>query len=185
MTLPVRWSPAREMMSMRQMMDHLMESAFVPAERWAQSEDGFSARMDFSETSEAYEVKLSIPGVDPDDINITLENNTLTVRGEMQVDSDQDDAEYHTREIRYGTFSRSLMLPSNVDANAIEAECGNGILRLHLPKTEEARSRRIQVRGTGSGKGSPTIEGAAISDGQGGSSTDATSQRSSRSPKKT
>jgi HSP20 family protein len=144
----VRWDPAREMMSMRQLMDRLMESAFVPTDRWPEGGAGtMEARMDLSETPDAYEVKLAVPGVDPEDLSITYENNTLTVRGEAREEQERQEATQHVREIRYGTFSRSLMLPGNVNADAIEAACENGLLRLRIPKAEEAKPRRIQVRG--------------------------------------
>jgi HSP20 family protein len=162
------------MMSMRHMMDRLMESAFVPTESWAQAGDSFNVHMDFSETPEAYEIKLAVPGVNPDDIDISLENNTLSVRGEMRNESEQEDASHHLREIRYGTFSRSLMLPSNVNAEAIEAECDNGILRLRLPKTEAAKPRRIQVRTDRNGQ----VEDSMAGNGQSTQATQVTSRRS-------
>lgn len=85
-----------------------------------------------------------------------MEGNTLTIRGEMKSEEEKQGKTYHMRERRSGTFVRSVTLPSNVDANAVQANYENGILHVRAPKTEEARPKRIQIQSGGSSK---TIEG--------------------------
>jgi HSP20 family protein len=107
------------------------------------------------------------PGVNPDDLNVTFENNTLTVRGELRDENESGDRTHHVREIRYGSFVRSVMLPGDVNADTIEAHCDNGLVTLRLPKTEQARPRRITVRAAGQGNGQSTAPGNGQRQGTG------------------
>lgn len=98
------------------------------------------------ETEEAVEVVMEIPGVRQDDLDIGLEANVLTVRALKQPNR-VENARYHLSERRYGTFSRSFVLPRQVDADRIDAEYADGVLRIRVPKSEQARRRRIEIRG--------------------------------------
>lgn len=112
--------------------------------------------MDVCETQDAYEIEASMPGIRPEDVDITLDRNTLTIRGDMKSEQDREDRNYHLRERRSGTFMRSITLPSNIEADAIQANYEDGVLKLHLPKAEESKPKRIQVHGS---RGSQQIEG--------------------------
>ena len=104
--------------------------------------------LDVAETEDAYIVTASIPGINPDDIDITLEDNVLTIKGETQSESDEDNTRYHLRERRFGSFSRSLRFPVVVNAEAVSANYTNGVLNLTVPKAEEVKPKRINIHAT-------------------------------------
>lgn len=146
-----RWDPFREMMTLRNAMDKLFDSAFVgPSIAWEQEALGMA--VDVIENPDNFVVKASIPGINPDDLEITINNNVLTIKGEVKEEKDIEEARYHIRERRFGSFSRSFTIPSNVKANSIQANYQNGVLILNLPKAEEAKPKRISVQS------SPMIE---------------------------
>ena len=151
-----RWNPMHEMMTLRNAMDRLFESAFVSPQADWQSTIAWDLALDVSETDAEFLVKASLPGIKVDDLEITYNNNVLTIKGQTEEDKTVEEQRYHLRERRYGSFTRSISLPSSVKADAIEAQYDAGVLTLHLPKAEEARPRRIQVKPTGSQK---VIEG--------------------------
>jgi HSP20 family protein len=135
------------MMSLRDEMNRLFEQAFedMPLSR-RQSAANWGLALDVSENDEAFVVTASIPGVDPDDIDITISDNVLTIKGEFKVDETIEEENYHIRERRYGNFGRSLTLPVAVQADEVNASYENGILKLEVPKAEEVKPRRIQIK---------------------------------------
>ena len=140
-----RWDPFRELSSFRSEMDNLFDRFFNDRYNrgdWQSGNWGFD--LDVSETDDEYLVKGSIPGINPDDINITYTGNTLTISGE-NTEEKAEDQRYHLRERRYGRFMRSITLPSRVNGDAIRAEYDKGILTLHLPKSEEMKPKRIPI----------------------------------------
>lgn len=144
-----RWDPMREMMSLRSAMDRLFDTAYIgPQMAWAQ--ETWDLPMDVSENEDEYLVRASLPGIKPEDLEITFNNNVLTIKGETKEETETKEEKYHLRERRYGTFSRSITLPSSVKADGINADYKDGVLVLHLPKAEEAKPRRITVRADGS-----------------------------------
>lgn len=146
-----RWDPFRDMLTLRNAMDRLFDSAFVgPNIAW-QSE-ALNMAVDVIENADNFVVKASVPGINPDDLEITLNNNVLTIKGEVKEEKDVEEARYHLRERRYGSFTRSFTIPSNVKAEEIQANYNQGVLSLTLPKAEEAKPKRIAV------KSSPMIE---------------------------
>ncbi|HLU25535.1 MAG TPA: Hsp20/alpha crystallin family protein [Longimicrobiales bacterium] len=117
---------------------------------------GFGARnlmrppdADVIETKDEIRIVVDLPGLTRDDIEIELENNVLTLSGEKREETIREDEEgrYHIAERRYGRFSRSFMLPGDVDADHIEATFENGVLTIAVPKSEQARRRRVEIRG--------------------------------------
>jgi len=101
-------------------------------------------------------VKASVPGINPDDLEITFTDGTLTIKGETREEKNVEETHYHMRERRFGRFSRSISLPTNLDADKIEASYDTGVLTLRLPKAEEMKPKRIEVK---SGTKQQTIEG--------------------------
>ena len=93
-----------------------------------------------------------VPGVNADDLDITMEDGLLTIQGERHVTSESSEQQYHRVERRYGSFRRSITLPSQVQADAIEASFENGVLEVVVPKAEEAKPKKITVRATGGGR---------------------------------
>lgn len=153
-----RWDPFREMMTFRNWMDRWMdrwfETSLSPLSTWQPIT--WELALDVAETDDEFLVKASLPGINPDDLEITYNNNVLTIKGEVKEEKDVEEHRYHLRERRYGTFSRSISLPSTVKADAIEATYEAGVLTLHLPKAEQAKPKRIPVH---SGQAPQMIEG--------------------------
>jgi HSP20 family protein len=102
--------------------------------------------LDISERKDAYLVTVELPGVRMDDLTITLEDGLLTIQGERQVANDSSDQRFHRVERRYGAFRRAITLPAHVQADAVEAWFEDGVLQVLVPKAEEAKPKRIQVR---------------------------------------
>jgi HSP20 family protein len=101
--------------------------------------------IDVIENEDGYQVKASVPGVKPENIDVTYDKGMLTIRGEIKDDSETVKGQYQLRERRFGMFSRSISLPTSIKADAIEAAYQDGVLLLHLPKEEEVKPRRIAV----------------------------------------
>ncbi|MEZ4727199.1 MAG: Hsp20/alpha crystallin family protein [Caldilineaceae bacterium] len=155
----VRWDPFREMLDLRRQMDRVFDERFRSMSPW--EEDGGSQAtlaLDVSEQEDSYTIKASIPGVNPDDIDITMNNDILTISGESKSEEESEQGQWHLRERRFGRFSRSIRLPTIINSDKIEATCDNGVLTLQLPKAEETKPRRISVQG-GNGGSSDSRDG--------------------------
>ena len=150
MTALTRWDPFREMQTMRHVMDRFLDEPFFDAPRlWSQRADGgFPLALDVMEDDEAYVVKASIPGVEPDQVDVTLTDNVLTIKGETQTEKDTEEKNYHVHERQSGSFMRSVTLPMTVDADKVEASQEHGVLTLRLPKAEAVKPKRITVKKT-------------------------------------
>lgn len=151
-------SLAGDMISLRSAMDRLFNESFIPGQ--GQSADGSRSALPLDVYSTEHDVVVlaAIPGMDADDIRITIEKNTLTLSGTMPNVADaQDsrDASWYLHELPYGTFERTLTLPMELDANRAEATFENGMLRLTLPKAENEKPRQIKVK---VGNGQPIAE---------------------------
>ena len=142
MTELARWDPFQEMMSLRDAMNRLLEESFVRPRLWP---GGFQPPLDLYETDQEYVVKLAVPGLMPDNFEITMQQNELTIRGRTQ-EEEQANARYHIREQRFGEFTRIIRFPTTVDADKIQATLADGILTIHVPKAEAAKPRRITVK---------------------------------------
>ncbi len=154
-----RWDPFRELMDMRSMMDRMLERSYSnPEEGWQGTWD---LPLDVMENQDEYVVKASIPGIKPEDLDITYNDKTLMSKGTVKGEDKEEDTRYHLRERWSGSFARSITLPVNVQADKIQATCDNGILTLHLPKTEEVKPKRIQIQGANSGKDQKMIDSQA------------------------
>ena len=139
-----RWEPAREMMTLREAMDRLFDDAFT---RPLSIRDGLSApAIDMYQTDDEIVVRASLPGFNADDVQINITGDVLTLRGEMKHDDEKKEKAWHLREQRWGSFERSVALPTNVVADRASADFENGILTITLPKAEEAKPRTISVK---------------------------------------
>ncbi|KAA3657672.1 MAG: Hsp20/alpha crystallin family protein [Chloroflexi bacterium] len=142
----VRWSPMRDMVNMHNEMDRMFEEAFnAPRLRW-QEPTNWGLALDVAESEEGFLVQASVAGVNPNDIEITLSDNVLTIKGELKSDENIDDSQYHLRERRYGSFERSVTLSVPVNADAIDATYEHGVLSLTIPKAEEVKPKRIAIK---------------------------------------
>ncbi len=142
-----RWDPMTEMQNMRNLMDRLFEQSFgrIPMFRESGDEIAAGLSLDVYETGNEYVVKAELPGVDPKDVDITIEDDVLTIKGEFQKQEEVSQEQYLRRELRYGRFQRSLRLPPTVEAEKAQAHFEHGMLKLTLPKKAEARSRSIKI----------------------------------------
>jgi HSP20 family protein len=141
----VRWEPFREMISLREAMDSLFEHALIEPERPGQSGD-WGIPFDVTENEDNFVVKASVPGVNSEDLEVTVIGDVLSVKGEIKSEAEQKNERYHLRERRYGSFSRSVTLPAPVKADQVQADYQNGVLTLTLPKTEEVKPKRIAIK---------------------------------------
>lgn len=134
-------SPWRDLEEMSNRLTRLFEQDF-PA-----SGDGlWSPPVNVSETPEELILSAEIPGVNPDDVSLDLENNVLSIRGEKREErTGGDEGRYHLWERRYGSFQRSFTLPRTVKADGIRASFKDGVLSVHIPKSAEAKGRRIAI----------------------------------------
>ena len=144
-----RWDPFRDLVSMRRAMDRLMENS-LSDERDVTSEWGLP--LDVVEDENAFIVKASLPGIKPEDLDITYSKGMLTIKGEIKDEGETTKGQYHLRERRYGTFSRSLALPTTINAENIQADYNDGILTLKLPKAEEVKPKRIAISAAQNGQ---------------------------------
>ena len=138
MTKVVRWSPMNPA-SLFNEVDRLFERPY------ARTASEWSIALDVAETEEAYLVKATVPGINPDEMEITLEDGVLSLKGEIKQDEEVEEAKYHVRERRYGSFSRSIRFPMAVNGDAVEATYTNGVLSLNIPKADAAKPKRIVV----------------------------------------
>lgn len=142
-----RWDPFRDRWPLRDVMDRMM-SGFP----WAQGTEGdrWNPALDVSETDDEYRVTVSLPGMRPDDVKVSVQNNTVTIEGEHQEERKEGERGLYT-ERRYGRFSRSFSLPMGVNADKARAEFEHGELHLTLPKSEAARPKQITIQPTAEG----------------------------------
>jgi HSP20 family protein len=146
----VRWEPFRDLLSLQDRMNRLFDESYrggrtgTNADEWALG-GSWAPAVDIYEQDGNIVMKAELPGVDPKAVDIRLENNTLTLRGERALDKEVKQDNYHRVERSYGAFSRSFTLPTVVDQGSIKAEYKDGVLKLTLPKREEAKPRQIQI----------------------------------------
>lgn len=154
MTL-VRWNPAHDLMPFQSDMlgmqpgfNRIFESFFRgdASEPFDMLRSTWAPSVDIAERDEDYLVKVELPGVNKDDVKITLQDNVLTIRGEKHQENESKDSRYHRVERTYGGFQRSFVLPSAVKSEKIDASYKDGILTVSLPKAEEAKPKQIEVK---------------------------------------
>jgi HSP20 family protein len=143
----LRWGPPPDLPSVREAMDRLVEESFVRApRRFMEPILGHELPMDIYQTAQAVVVKAPIPGVKPEDLDITIVGDTLTVKGQTRPDVEVGKEQYIRREISYGEISRSVTLPGGLDSDQAEAQFEDGVLTLTIPKAEEVRPKVVQVK---------------------------------------
>jgi HSP20 family protein len=132
------------MMSLREAMDRLFDDAFTRPI----SVSGVSGMpaIDMYQTKDDVVVKATLPGLNPEDVDITVTGETLTLRGEFKQEDEQKESNYHIREQRYGSFERSVLLPTDVEANKAKADFDNGILTITMPIAEAVKPKSISIK---------------------------------------
>ena len=142
----IKWQPVSDMMSLRDAMDRLFEDSFVTRRGFPALWNGDTLALDVYETEESLVIKTSLPGVKPEEVDITVTEDVLTIKGEARSEEKVESANYLRQERRYGNFQRSLQLPGSLQTDRAEATFENGVLTLTIPKAEEAKPRTIQVK---------------------------------------
>jgi HSP20 family protein len=169
MTIVRRPSPFGELVSLRQAMDRLFEDSFVRPRQWGgQSLDGGPGlALDARVNQDELVVQAALPGVKPEDVEITIENGTLTISGETRSETKEEKDQVLLQEIRRGSFVRSVTLPSGLEPDKATASFDNGVLSLRIPRAEQVKPRTIRI--------SPTTDGTAqsVEAGSGGSTGNA------------
>ncbi len=143
-----RSQPMRELVSLREAMDRLFEDSFIRPDVWSPLSGSLSVPVDLWEEKDAYHLRADVPGIRPDDIEIAVTHDTVTVSGELKTEMEKKDEGWLRQERRTGKFTRSFTLPVEIDANKVDATFENGVLHLTLPKSEAVRPKQIKVRPT-------------------------------------
>jgi HSP20 family protein len=149
MTLIRRNNPFGELLSLRQAMDRLFEDSWVRPGSWFGAGAGDQGMaIDVRTTPDSLVVEAALPGVKPEDVDISVLGDTLTISGHTSEETSSEEDGYTYREIRRGSFSRTLTLPRGVKSDAAQAKFDNGLLMLSFPKAEEAKPRQIRINPT-------------------------------------
>ena len=142
----IRWEPAREMMTLREAMDRLFDDAFT---RPLSIRDGWSMTspaIDMYQTENDVIVKASLPGIKAEEVQINITGDVLTLKGETKQEEERNDKAWHIHEQRFGSFERSIALPTTVKTDKAEASFENGILTITLPKADEVKPKTINIK---------------------------------------
>jgi HSP20 family protein len=153
-----RWDPFRDMMTLRDAMDRLLQQSISGTGQLLSNIRPDSIPIDVVERDDAFEVRASVPGVKPEDVEVVVQGERLTVRAETRREEEQRGENWLIREQRFGTLQRTVTLPSAVDSDRAEARIENGVLTLRLPKAQETRPHRISVGGTSASSGQTARE---------------------------
>ncbi len=147
----IRWTPARDVVTMRDVMDRMMEdfwrSPWPARQGW--SEQVVEMPLDVHQTDHEYVVKASLPGVRPEDVEISVVGETLSIKATAQEDKDVKEESWLLKERRYSAFARTITLPTEVQSDKVEATMDSGILTLRLPKAEAVVPKTIKVKAVG------------------------------------
>lgn len=147
-----RWDPFRDVVSLREAMNSLLQDSFVrPGSPLSGAAPG-GFPIDVSENENEFVIHAQLPGVKPDDVQITVHGDTVLLRGESKAEEEKKGQTWHVRERRFGTFQRAVSLNAPIDADKANAQFEHGMLTLTLPKAEAARPKQIKV-GTGGASG--------------------------------
>jgi len=153
----IRRDPIHDLLSWNRSMERMLNSLYDDGELGFGEPLNMRLPLDVIENDDEFVVKANVAGMDPDNLEITYTDNNLSLKGEIKNEYEEsEEGRFHIRERRYGTFQRTISMPGSVDVENIQAETENGILMIHLPKKEEVKPRRIEIKG---GKKQNVIEG--------------------------
>ncbi len=151
MSTLIRWNPLKEMEDLQRRLSSVF--GLAPLRGYALTTDEQNGTLaewapaaDVIEDDKEYLIKVELPEVHKDDVNVTVENNTLTITGERKAEKEEKNRKYHRSERCYGKFERSFSVPSDADEAKVNAEFKDGVLRVHLAKSEKALPKQIEVK---------------------------------------
>ncbi len=144
----VRWEPFRDLISLRDAMDRLFAESYIRPTGLlpAVFADGNNVPIDVYETDQDVVVKASIPGVKPEDIDISIVGDDVTIKGQTEERTEVKEENFVRREMHYGSLSRTVSLPTSIQADKADAKFENGVLTLTLPKAEEVKPKTVKVK---------------------------------------
>jgi HSP20 family protein len=146
MTLLTRFDPLRDLSTMQNRINRFVREAYSPeGPEEALTTTGFAPPVDIYEDEHNITLKLEVPGIDEKDIDVRIEDHTLTVHGERKVEKEEKEENFRRVERQYGSFTRSFMLPSSVDSEQVSAHYDKGVLKIKLAKKAEAKPKQIKV----------------------------------------
>lgn len=141
----VRWSPFRDVVGLRDEMDRLFDNFFARSGERGAFDTPWAPTVDIYETKEAVVIDAELPGMKQSDIEVSVTDNTLTIKGEKKQEKNTQEENFHRVERIYGSFSRSFTLPVGVHAEKIKANYKDGVLKITLPKAEEVKPKQIPI----------------------------------------
>jgi HSP20 family protein len=142
----VKWGSLRDLLTTQRELDRLFRGAFSPVSGETEvSTRSWAPPVDIYETEDAIVLKAELPGIDPKDVEVRVEDNTLYLKGERKYEKEVNEQNYHRIERSYGSFARSFTLPNSIDAEKVKAEYKDGLLTLTMPKREEAKPKTIKI----------------------------------------
>jgi HSP20 family protein len=155
MTVITRWEPFREFSTLQDRLNRLFQQSVSEGREESLTTSSFAPAVDVYEDDHQVTLKIEVPGIDEKDIDVRLENNTLTVTGERKLEKEEKEENYRRVERQYGSFTRSFTLPQTVDAEKVSAQYDKGVLKITLAKKAEAKPKQIKI----SVGGEKTLEG--------------------------
>ena len=144
----MRWEGFRDLLSLQDRMNRLFDESARGAARGREEEwatGTWAPAVDIYEQGGDLVLKAELPGVDPKDVELRIENNVLTLKGERKTDTEVKRDSYHRVERSYGAFTRAFTLPTTVDTTKVKADFKDGLLRVVLPKREESKPKQVQI----------------------------------------
>jgi HSP20 family protein len=146
MTVLTRWDPLRDLATLQNRMNRFVRESYSPeSAEEALTTTGFAPPVDVYEDEHNIALKIEVPGIDEKDIDVRVENNTLTVHGERKFEKEEKEENFRRVERHYGSFTRSFTLPSTVDPEQVTATYDKGVLKIRLAKKAEAKPKQIKV----------------------------------------
>jgi HSP20 family protein len=162
MTVLTRWEPFREFSTLQDRMNRLFRETQGNSQDESLTSSSFAPAVDVYEDEHNVTLKIEVPGIDEKDIDVRIENNTLTVHGERKIEKEEKEENYRRVERQYGSFTRTFNLPPTVDAEKVQADYDKGVLKITLPKKAEAKPKQVRVN-VGQSAGQKTIDSKAPS----------------------
>ena len=158
MTVLTRFEPFREFSTLQDRLNRLFRESHREGQDESLTTSSFAPSVDVYEDEHNFTLKIEVPGIDEKDIDVRLENNTLTVHGERKIEKDEKEENYRRVERHYGSFTRTFTLPTTVDSEKVAATYDKGVLKIALPKKAEAKPKQIKVNVGGVNGNEKSIE---------------------------
>src|SRR5579859_7637781 len=153
MTVLARWEPFREFATLQDRINRVFRESYTGGQDESLTTSTFAPAVDVYEDEHKVTLKIEVPGIDEKDIDVRVENSTLTVHGERKIEKEEKEENYRRVERQYGSFTRTFTLPPTVDTENVSANYDKGVLKITLPKKAEAKPKQIKVSvGSGSEK---------------------------------